>query len=205
VWRTVLLAVALQCARGQSIDCANNVTVDSDTKAGPSGVHAALRVHSEDDHSKNSHECEADYSLRIVLPDGREEVGGLIPPSGFMTSIGQWGRRLTLHLDGFSADGQHVFGVISEAGKYASITVFDFKRDGSHREIQVQKSSSRLKAAHCGASFAVAGMTRIGELVVEPDTEEPCRASYRWVLDKKGELRPLTKEMSFVGLYVPRS
>jgi hypothetical protein len=29
-----------------------------------------LKMHSEDDHSKNSHLCEADYSLQISRPDG---------------------------------------------------------------------------------------------------------------------------------------
>ena len=71
----------------------------------------------------------AKYYLRITLPDGREEAPGS-SPMGFSNSIAEWGRRLSVHLDGFSSDGQHIFGVISEGGKYSFVHVFDFRRDG---------------------------------------------------------------------------
>ena len=131
----------VQGSHGQPIDCANNGTTESRNRIGPGGVVAVLEVHSEDDHNKNSHQCEASYTLRITLKDGRVDATGLIPPMRFTSSIGEWGRRLSLHLDGFSTDGQHILGVISEAGKYSFVQVFDFKRDGSHEEIQLQQAS----------------------------------------------------------------
>ena len=154
---------------------------------------------------KNSHNCMANYSLRITLPDGSDGAAGLIPPMGFISSIAEWGRRLSVHLDGFSDDGQHIFGVIAEGGKYSSVTVFDFKRDGSHVEIQVQQGVSHLREVNCGTSFAVAGTTNAGELVLEPNTANPCHSDHRWLLDKTGKLRDLTKNGSFVSLYSPRT
>ena len=139
VTRAWLLLVAFHCAHGQSMDCSNVADTETGSKVGPGGVLAVLRVHSEDDHSKNSHQCMANYTLRITLPDGRDAAAGLIPPMGFIASIGEWGRRLSVHLDGFSDDGQHIFGVISEGGEYSSVTVFNFQRDGSHVEIRVQQ------------------------------------------------------------------
>jgi hypothetical protein len=123
---------------------------------------------------------------------------------GFISSDGEWGRRLSVHLDGFSDDGQHIFGVISEGGKHSSVTVFDFKRDGSHVEIRVQHGLSRLREVNCGASFAVAGTTDGGELVLEPNTANRCRMDHRWLLDKTGDLRAVTKNDSVVSLYSPR-
>ena len=124
---------------------------------------------------------------------------------GFTNSTAEWGRRLSAHLDGFSNDGQHLFGVISEGGKYSFVQVFDFKRDGSHVEIQIQQALSHLKAAHCGTSFAVAGTTNAGETVLEPNTASRCRVDHRWLLNKAGKLRDLAKNESFTPLYNSRT
>ena len=202
--RALIWIAAVRGLHGQSMDCANNTTTESRSRTGPGGVVATLKVHSEDDHNKNSHGCMANYTLRIRLPDGRDGAAGLIPPMGFASRIGAWGRRLSVHLDGFSTDGQHIFGVISEGGKYSFVQVFDFKRDGSHVEIQVQQGLSYLKAANCGTSFAVAGTTNAGEIVLEPNTANRCRMDHRWVLNKAGSLRELTKNDSLMPLYAPQ-
>jgi hypothetical protein len=97
-----------------------------------------LQVHTEDDHGKNTHQCMAEYHRHITLPDGREEAPD--PGYGFTNSDAEWGRRLSVHLDGFSNDGQHVFGVISEGGKYWFVQVFDFKRGGPHVVFAVQQA-----------------------------------------------------------------
>jgi hypothetical protein len=122
---------------------------------------------------------------------------------GFMNSIAEWGRRLSVYLDAFSRDGQHIFGVISEGGQYSSVHVFDFKRGGPHVEITIQQGLSHLKAVNCGTSFAVAGTTNAGEIVLEPNTANQCRTGHRWILEKTGKLRDATKENSFLTLYSP--
>jgi hypothetical protein len=203
--RILLMCIAaFRYADAQAMDCGNGVSTESRSRTGPGGVVAVLMVHSEDDHNKNSHDCMANYTLRITLPDGRDGAAGLIPPMGFTGSVGEWGRRLSVHLDGFSNDGQHIFGVIAEGGKYSFVQVFDFKRDGSHSEISVQQGLSRLKAAHCGTSFAVAGTTDAGGLVLEPNTSNGCRIEHRWLLDKAGKLRDVANSQSFTPLYTPR-
>jgi hypothetical protein len=187
-----LFLAAIHCAHGQSMECSNIADTETRSKTGPGGVAAVLTVHSEDDHGKNSHQCEANYHLRITLPDGREEAADS-SPIGFTNSIAEWGRRLSVHLDGFSRDGQHIFGVISEGGEYSFVQVFDFKRGGPHVEIAVQDGWLRLRAVKCGASFAVAGMTNAGEIVLEPNTAGRCRIDHRWVLDRAGKLRDLAE------------
>jgi hypothetical protein len=203
ITRACLFLVAFPCAHGQAMDCSNIADTETASKMGPGGVRAVLSVHSEDDHAKDSHQCMASYHLRITLPDGRQEVP-FRSPMGFVNSTAEWGRRLSIHLDGFSNDGQHVFGVISEGGKYSFVLVFDFKRDGSHVEMQIQQGFSLLKTANCGTSFAVAGATNAGEIVLEPDTASRCRMDHHWLLDKTGNLRDLAKNESYTPLYDPR-
>jgi hypothetical protein len=63
------------------------------------------------------------------------------------------------------------------------------------------QGSPHLRAANCGSSFAVAGTTDIGEIVLEPNTSERCRADHRWVLDRAGKLQDLTKNDFMMPLY----
>src|ERR1700730_9013023 len=100
ITRTWLFLVAFHCAHGQSIDCSNLADRETGSKMGPGGVVAVLKVQSHDDNMKNSHQCMAEYHLHITLPDGREEA----PDTGygFTNSQAEWGRRVSVHLDGFS-------------------------------------------------------------------------------------------------------
>lgn len=192
---------AIQFAYGQSIDCSNVANTETRSKIGPGGVVAVLMVNTHDDHAKDSHQCMAEYHLHVTLPDGHEEA----PDTGygFTNSIAEWGRRLSVHLDGFSNDGQHIFGVISEGGKYSFVQVFDFKRGGPNVIVGVQQGLTHLKAVKCGTSFAVAGTTHSGEIVLEPNTANQCRIDHRWVLDRAGKLRDATKNDSLLPLYSP--
>ncbi len=199
--RLLFLLFAVSAAMGQSINCLNNVTVESRPRAGPDGAIGILVVHSEDDHGKNTHLCMSMYSLRILLTDGHDAAAGLIPAMGFFGSDGEWGRRLSIHFDGFSTDGDHLFGVLSEGGKYSFATVFDFRRDGSHSEIQIRDGSAGLRAARCGTSFAVAGRTFRGELVLQPNTADRCGSEHYWTLDPKGNLRIMKQDEAFERLF----
>lgn len=106
---------SIHYAHGQSIDCSNVADTETRSKTGPGGVVAVLKVQTHDDHMTNSHQCMAEYHLRITLPDGHEEA----PDTGygFTNSIAEWGRRVSVHLNGFSNDGQHILRVLSEGGK----------------------------------------------------------------------------------------
>jgi hypothetical protein len=201
ITRAWLFLAAIHYASGQSIDCSNVADIETRSKTGPGGVVAVLKVQTHDDHGKNSHQCMAEYHLHITLPDGHEEA----PDTGygFTNSIADWGRRVSVHLDGFSNDGQHILGVLSEGGKYSFVQVFDFKRGGPHVEIAVQQGLSHLKEFKCGTSFAVAGTTNAGEIVLEPNTANQCRIDHRWVLDSAGKLRDASKNDSFLPLYSP--
>ena len=65
-------------------------------------------------------------------------------------------------------------------------------------EIVVQQGLSHLKVVNCGTSFAVAGTTDAGEIVLEPNTANQCHIDHRWALD-----RETTKSDPFLPLYSP--
>lgn len=171
ITRAWLFLAAIHCAYGQSIDCSEVANTETRSKSGPGGVVAVLKVETHDDHAKDSHQCMAEYHLHITLPDVHEEA----PDNGygFTNSIAEWGRRFSVHLDGFPNDGKHIFGVISEGGKGSFVQVFDFKRVGPHVEIAVQQGLSHLKAVKCGTAFAVAGTTVADEIVLGTEHGKP--------------------------------
>ena len=191
----LFLAVSLPWARGQSMNCANNAGTQSKVVRGPAGATAVLKVHSQDDHSKNSHDCMADYSLQISPADSTNT-------GRFLSSDGDWGRRLLVHLDGFSRDGKHVFGTISEGGKYSFVNVIDYDRTAHHVDlISIQQGQMHLRAAKCGTSFAVAGSTNAGAIVLQPNTANRCRGDHHWLLDRTGTLRKLAQDEPLLSLY----
>jgi hypothetical protein len=69
----ILICLSVVQMRGQSMDCSNNTDTQGKAMRGPDGSIAVLRVHSEDDHGKNSHACEVDYPL-VITPKGRQEA-----------------------------------------------------------------------------------------------------------------------------------
>jgi hypothetical protein len=185
------------------MECANIASAHTPEVSGPAwgpeAVAAFLRIYSEDDHSKNSHDCAAEYQLIILALGGRTAT--IVP---LLRSDGDWGRNLTIHLDGFSPDGKRIFGTISEAGSYPGEYVFAYDLNGRKVNlIHVEETAlSTLKAAKCGSSLAVAGTTENGAIVVYPRTAEACRERNRWTIGpRKGESRPLPQDERVLRLY----
>jgi len=183
-----------------SMDCASSASVHTREVTGPvfgpEAVVTFLRIYSEDDHSKNTHWCQAEYQL-IILPF----VGQSAEIVPLLSSDGDWGRRLTAHIDGFSRDGKRIFGVISEAGGYRA--VFGYSRATRRTSLIDLKDAVRnLKAAKCGTGFAVAGTTKAGGILLEPRTTDQCRETHRWIIDPStGKLQPQQQGISFETLY----
>ncbi|HLY17405.1 MAG TPA: hypothetical protein VKR61_09275 [Bryobacteraceae bacterium] len=137
----------------------------------------------------------AEYSLLITSSDG-------MGADHFFASDGEWGRKLSVHLDGFSRDGKHIFGIISEGGKFSIDMVFDYDKTARHAEvINVQQGQTHLRAAKCGTAYAVAGTTGAGAIVLEPNTAGHCRVDHRWRLDRTGKLETLANEAAVLVLY----
>jgi hypothetical protein len=112
----ILFAASLfpsQEASAQCVDTGASIAVtETQPVRGPSGTSAVLKVSTSDDHSKNSHLCNAEYQL-LFMPAG----GGAPVVADLLTADDDYGRSLSLRLDGFSQDGNQIFGIFSERGK----------------------------------------------------------------------------------------
>ncbi len=202
-------AISPPSALEASIHCGNIATwrgAQTSVARGPAGSSAVLKVYSENENDHGS--CGAEYEL-LVLPAN----GGTPGASQLMSSVADWGRTLSVHLDGFSQDGKRVFGILSEGGKYSFTKLFDediasgtvprFPTTGvALKFVELTKYLTRLRAIKCGATFAVAGTTETGAIVIEPNTTNNCRSNYHWLLDPKtGHPQLLPQGKPIVGLY----
>jgi hypothetical protein len=147
------------------------------------GFGAFLSMHSEDDHGKNSHECQADYSLHIIHPDGTRIDG----PSAFAfsSSIAEWNRPLTFRIEGFSPDGKRVFIFIKEGGQYSSIytTEFDMVTGSSLRDEGADRSFFNKLGPACAETLHIAGTTTGGHIVLQTTSGNGCTRAQSWQLN----------------------
>jgi hypothetical protein len=125
----LLLQASLLFAQDAFLDCSNAGAVETQLVRGPAGETARVQASTHDDSSKNSHDCMADYEL-IVQP----AHGGVPVTIDFLSSDGDWGRKLSVHFDGFSADGKRIFGTLMEGGTTPTAMVLDYHRAGQSVE-----------------------------------------------------------------------
>jgi hypothetical protein len=199
----ILLAASLIPSQQTSAECvdtgAQTATTQTQPVRGPGGVSAVLKVSTEDDHSKNSHECNADYLL-LVTP----AKGGAPSVVDIDTVDGSWGRTLSPRLDGFSQDGKHIFGIIAEGGKWPLALLFDYDTtsEGSPQLIDLNMQFARTLPPTCISKFGVIGTAEAGGIVLELNSTEPCGTARRWIVFASGgKPRPLSTGVSIVDLY----
>src|SRR5690348_17167418 len=95
-------------AQQASLTCSNIATAQTKPVRGPGATVAVLKVSTEDDHSKDSHLCMADYKLLITRSSDQPQSVDLL------SSDDEWGRSLSIQLSGFSNDGKRILGMFSE-------------------------------------------------------------------------------------------
>ena len=135
-----------------------------------------VKISAEDDHSKDSHDCMAEYKL-VIQPAGAAPVS-----TDILSSDGDWGRKVSVHLAGFSSDGKQVFGILSEGGRAPSTMIFRYhSADQPVELLDLKKALKQMAAAKCGTSAAVSGTTDSGAIVLESAPATQC--STHWLLD----------------------
>ena len=193
------------------MQCANLPTSHREVQVrGPGGVVAVLKVSSTDDSAKDSHQCFAAYQLDVFpAPSAVPAVmARSYMPGNLMSSDGEWGRRLSIRLDGFSLDGRTVFGSWSEGDGGDDWTLFAYRAaNGKVELVNIPKALlKQIVALKCGSTVAVAGTTDVGAIVLKPGSEKPCGATNRWLLDPvTGKVQPLARGGSVLGLYKDKS
>ena len=193
----IFFAVALFAAEQASMTCGNNESIQTQAVRGPSGTTAVLKASAQDDASKNSHLCMADYQLLIAHASDREPK-----VFDFLSSDGEWNRELSVHLSGFSQDGRKIFGVITEGGASPTQMLFDCDAVGGQgRIVDLKKQLTHVSGGKCRASADVLGTTDTGDVVLQLTSSRRCLRANRWLLDVKDRLRPIPDGASVVSLY----
>lgn len=201
----ILFAASLLPAQQPSMTCvgggANVAPIETHPLRGPGGATVVLKVLTADDASKNSHECDADYKL-VFTP-----AGGAPVEADIDTTDAEYGRNLSLRLAGFTRDGKHVLGILSEGGKYAITLLFDYHAgDAVAQIVDLKMQFARVAARQCVQTLAVIGTTSTGAIVVESSSEKACGASRRWLIEPAGnKAQPLPQGAAIQSLYEPSS
>ncbi|WP_211256155.1 hypothetical protein [Edaphobacter aggregans] len=135
------------------------------------GFTAILKMHSEDDHSKESHLCAADYILEISRPDG-----SAIPPDNYFTSDDDWGRPIAFRIDGFSPDGHHVFVFILEGSHPGWIEAmeYDMTSGAISKDVSLDRHFTRRLSRACAATLHIAGTSPAGRMVLGTSAKDGC-------------------------------
>ncbi len=198
----ILLAASLLLSQQSSMECLdtspNMAATETPAVRGPAGATAVLKVSTADDHSKNSHDCNADYKL-VVTP----ATGGAPVEVDFLASDGDYGRSLSLRLTGFSQDGKRVLGILTEGGKYSTTLLFDYHAgDAQVPLLDLKMQFARVAPPGCVQTLEVIGTTASGAIVMESNSETACGSSRRWLVDAAGsKARPLPSSAAILGLY----
>jgi len=200
----ILFALLLQPAQRASLNCADTgssaAAAETQPVRGPGGAVAVLKVSSADDHSKNSHECNAEYQLLFTSAGTRTPV-----VVDLEQSDGEYGRSLSLHLEGFSQDGKHVFGVLSEGGRYAITLVFDY--DTARGQVQlIDLPKEFMGSSVCPTALSVTGTDEKGEIALELNSASGCAPKRRLLLDPiSHKLQNLSQTTTILSLYKSES
>jgi hypothetical protein len=191
----LLLSASLLSAQEASLECSNPATAQTPSVRGPAGMTAIVKISTKDDSSKDSHDCMAEYRLVIQPSAGAPVI------ADFLSSDGDWGRKLTARLDGFSPDGKQVFGILSEGGRTPTAMVFNYH--GADQQVELldmKRALKQMAAAKCGTSAAVAGTTDSGAIVLESNPASQC--AIRWLFDPATKIsRRLSESLSVHVLY----
>jgi hypothetical protein len=198
----ILLAASLLPSQKAAMECADTgaaiASAETQPVRGPSGATAVLKVSTSDDHSKDSHDCNADYKLAVT-----PSAGGAPVEVDFLASDGDYGRSLSPRLAGFSQDGKRVLGILAEGGKYPTMLLFDYHGTNAPVAIvDLKMQFARVAPPGCIETLEIIGTTASGAIVLESISEKACGSSHRWLVDDAGsKARPLPPGGSIQGLY----
>ena len=142
------------------------------------GFTAILKMHGDDDHSKDTHLCEADYSLQISRPDGSAN-----PPFNVTSDDAEWDRPLVFRIDGFSRNGHDVFVFILDGAYPGSIDTMDYDMNSDRpREVFLDQHFTRRLGRACAATLHIAGISTKGLMVLGSSARDGCSRAELWQL-----------------------
>lgn len=186
----LMVALALTGQSAQSLECGNLVTRTSESWSNAAGLKVALRVHTEDDHAKNSHQCMSEYTLMIVRPDGTSAENQMY------SVIDTWERPIRFWVDGFASNGRKLIATTIE-GENWQLLVYDLiEPDHAPEVYDLSMGFPQGLSPSCRESLRAVGMTQAGDPVIA-GSDLACREGRRLWKVKQG--RPIPAGNSSVG------
>jgi len=185
-------------AQKAALTCSNVATAQTKPVSGPGAAVAVLKVSTQDDHSKDSHFCMADYQLVITQSSADKPT-----TVDLLSSDDEWGRSLAIQLSGFSHDGKKILGMFSEGSANPVQQVFDYNTDdGLVRSFDLPKLAGHLTTKKCLMNTQIIGTSENDAIVIELRSGKYCARTSRWLLNSaKGPLRRVPKKASVWELY----
>jgi hypothetical protein len=179
----LIVSLALPGQSIQSFECGNVVTRTSDFASNAAGLKVALKVHTEDDHAKNSHECMSEYTLMIMRPDGTSSENQMY------SVIDQWGRPIKFWIDGFASKGRELIATTIE-GQSLQLLVYSLNEQDKAPEVYgLPKAFLQMLSSACRESLRTVGMTQDGEPVIAGN-DAACRGNRKLRKLKQGHPIP---------------
>jgi len=156
----ILLASSLLGQTVQSLECANLLDRSTDLHT-DDDLWVSLRVHSADDHIKDSHLCQTDYVLVITRAGGS-------PIERKVESIDDsWGRSVRFWIDGITPQSQRLIATIVERGEHPTFQIIlDDLGSENVNILDVPWSFIEQFPVQCQAALKGIGMTRRGNVVI---------------------------------------
>jgi hypothetical protein len=161
--------------------------VDTPSLRSSADYTATLKMHSEDDHGKNTHLCLAGYTLKISSPDRSS-----MQPFDIGQGDDAWNRPLRFAIDGFSADGNRAFVLILDGAYPQSIEAvdYDMKSGRAISHVFLDRRFTKRLTSTCAATLRIVGTTTTGHIVLGSQAKDGCSSANVWELSPNETTEP---------------
>lgn len=173
----LFVALGFQPAARQTVQCRNSADAATPALQSQSGYTVQLKVHSEDDHLKDSHACQSDYELEVTRPDGTKL------PSQFLIGVdGAWGRNMKFSVEGFSADGKQAFALLGDPSitHNALMIFFSDMSTGRSSSATLSEEFQRSLGQSCAETLHISGTAPNGSPVLAAEKSTACAQTGLW-------------------------
>ena len=183
LWSSLVLRLLLSSpiqSAGTVVTTCTMRDAETATFRSSAGFTAVLKMHGDDDHGKNTHLCEADYTLQITTPEKAPR-----PPMNWTSSDSGWNRPIIFQVEGFSKDGHHVFLLISEdkyPGEVEAVD-YDMLADSMSSDVYLDAHFIHRLSRACAATLHIVGTSLpTGRMVLGTGMKDGCASTSLWQL-----------------------
>lgn len=163
-------------------ECRNLVDARTNPLRSAAGVTVVLKMHGEDDHGRNTHLCQTEYSLLITDPQTRSAV-----THSLFSVDDAWGRRIEFSVQGYTGDGSGVVALISDGPPF-SLNIIEFDlRTNAVRSSPLLPEFLRELGDNCASTLHVVGTSTAGAVVLTTEATGKCTRPQFWLVTP-GEL-----------------